>query len=117
MATELSVSVQSKTLRERWLLEGPSADGVDQDQVLKQLREDETRTRRLEEDICRSNEKLPDLFVFVFLFVRLTLSCTAWRRVPNRGSLSCSGVQGCAWVKLKGKYGTANQKHRAAGAR
>lgn len=45
--------LQSKALRERWLLEGAPSAGSEQDEVKKQLEEDEAKTRSLEETIMR----------------------------------------------------------------
>jgi len=47
--------VQSKALRERWLLDGPPAAGPEQDEVKRQLEQDEAKARSLEETICRSD--------------------------------------------------------------
>ncbi|XP_034438194.1 paralemmin 1a isoform X3 [Hippoglossus hippoglossus] len=44
---------QSKALRERWLLDGAPSAGPDQDNVKKQLEQDEATTRNLEETINR----------------------------------------------------------------
>ncbi|XP_062250813.1 paralemmin 1a isoform X1 [Platichthys flesus] len=44
---------QSKALRERWLLDGAPSSGPDQDNVKKQLEQDEATTRNLEESINR----------------------------------------------------------------
>lgn len=46
------VSLQSKALRERWLLDGA---GPEQDEVKRQLEQDEAKTRTLEDTINRSN--------------------------------------------------------------
>lgn len=46
--------VQSKALRERWLLDGAPSAGSEQDGVKKQLEQDETRD--LEETIIRSDQ-------------------------------------------------------------
>lgn len=49
------VSVQSKALRERWLLDGAPSSGPEQDEVKRQLEQDEAKTRSLEETINRSD--------------------------------------------------------------
>ncbi|XP_060934023.1 paralemmin 1a [Limanda limanda] len=45
--------LKSKALRERWLLDGAPSAGPDQDNVKKQLQQDEATTRNLEETINR----------------------------------------------------------------
>lgn len=45
--------VQSKALRERWLLDGAPSAGPEQDDVKRQLEQDEAKTRSLEETIDR----------------------------------------------------------------
>ncbi|XP_034438193.1 paralemmin 1a isoform X2 [Hippoglossus hippoglossus] len=45
--------LKSKALRERWLLDGAPSAGPDQDNVKKQLEQDEATTRNLEETINR----------------------------------------------------------------
>ncbi|CAB1418168.1 unnamed protein product [Pleuronectes platessa] len=45
--------LKSKALRERWLLDGAPSAGPDQDNVKKQLEQDEATTRTLEETINR----------------------------------------------------------------
>uniref|UniRef100_A0A3Q0SFG3 Paralemmin-1 n=1 Tax=Amphilophus citrinellus TaxID=61819 RepID=A0A3Q0SFG3_AMPCI len=52
--------LKSKALRERWLLEGASA-GPEQDEVRRQLEQDEARTRSLEETISRLEQELAGL--------------------------------------------------------
>uniref|UniRef100_A0A669BQP6 Paralemmin-1 n=1 Tax=Oreochromis niloticus TaxID=8128 RepID=A0A669BQP6_ORENI len=57
--------LKSKALRDRWLLEGASA-GPEQNEVCRQLEQDEARTRSLEETIDRSeppNEQKGDVKV------------------------------------------------------
>ena len=44
---------QSKALRERWLLDGAPAGQPEQDDVRRQLTEDENKTRDLENTISR----------------------------------------------------------------
>uniref|UniRef100_A0A8C2XCY9 Paralemmin-1 n=1 Tax=Cyclopterus lumpus TaxID=8103 RepID=A0A8C2XCY9_CYCLU len=46
--------VQSKALREHWLLDGAPSAGPEQDEVRRQLEQDEAKTRSLEETINRS---------------------------------------------------------------
>lgn len=58
MMTVLPVCVQSKALRERWLLDGAPSAGPEQDSVKRQLEQDEAKTRSLEETINRSDQKL-----------------------------------------------------------
>ncbi len=48
-----SVCVQSKALRERWLLDGAPSAGPEQDDVKRQLEQDEAKTRSLEDTINR----------------------------------------------------------------
>ncbi|XP_069375715.1 paralemmin 1a isoform X2 [Paralichthys olivaceus] len=50
--------LKSKALRERWLLEGAPSAGPDQDNVKKQLEQDEAKTRNLEETINRLEVEL-----------------------------------------------------------
>ncbi|KAG7513917.1 paralemmin-1 isoform X1 [Solea senegalensis] len=54
---------QSKTLRERWLLDGAPSAGPDQnqDQVQRQVEQDEAKTRILEETISRLEQELVSL--------------------------------------------------------
>uniref|UniRef100_A0A4W6FV39 Paralemmin-1 n=1 Tax=Lates calcarifer TaxID=8187 RepID=A0A4W6FV39_LATCA len=51
--------LKSKALRERWLLDG--AAGPDQDEVKRQLDQDEAKTRNLEETINRLEKELVSL--------------------------------------------------------
>ncbi|XP_042590427.1 paralemmin 1a isoform X3 [Cyprinus carpio] len=53
--------LKSKALRERWLLEGAPSAGPDEDETTKQLREDEAKTRDLEETIFRLERELEEL--------------------------------------------------------
>lgn len=46
---------QSKALRERWLLDGAPSAGPEQDEVRRQLEQDEAKARSLEEAINRSD--------------------------------------------------------------
>ena len=62
------VCVQSKDLRERWLLDGAPSAGPEQDEVRRQLEQDEARTRSLEETINRSNLITLSVRVFVIVF-------------------------------------------------
>ncbi|KAM9763031.1 paralemmin 1a isoform 4-T4 [Menidia menidia] len=50
--------LKSKALRERWLLDGTPTAGPEQDEVKKQLEEDEEKTRSLEETIGRLEQEL-----------------------------------------------------------
>uniref|UniRef100_A0A3P8QJX7 Paralemmin-1 n=1 Tax=Astatotilapia calliptera TaxID=8154 RepID=A0A3P8QJX7_ASTCA len=52
--------LKSKALRDRWLLEGASA-GPEQNEVCRQLEQDEARTRSLEETIDRLQQELVGL--------------------------------------------------------
>uniref|UniRef100_A0A3Q4MFA4 Paralemmin-1 n=1 Tax=Neolamprologus brichardi TaxID=32507 RepID=A0A3Q4MFA4_NEOBR len=52
--------LKSKALRDRWLLEGASA-GPEQNEVRRQLEQDEARTRSLEETIDRSEPPSPNI--------------------------------------------------------
>ncbi|XP_035763457.1 paralemmin 1a isoform X1 [Neolamprologus brichardi] len=52
--------LKSKALRDRWLLEGASA-GPEQNEVRRQLEQDEARTRSLEETIDRLQQELVGL--------------------------------------------------------
>lgn len=45
--------VQSKALRERWLLDGAPSAGPEEDEATKQLQEDEAKTKGLEDSIVR----------------------------------------------------------------
>ncbi|KAM7387840.1 hypothetical protein PAMP_024053 [Pampus punctatissimus] len=47
--------LKSKALRERWLLDGAPSAGPEQDEVKRQLEQDEAKSRSLEETINRSN--------------------------------------------------------------
>ncbi|XP_058493528.1 paralemmin 1a isoform X2 [Solea solea] len=55
--------LKSKTLRERWLLDGAPSAGPDQnqDQVQRQVEQDEAKTRSLEETISRLEQELVSL--------------------------------------------------------
>ncbi|XP_039511802.1 paralemmin 1a isoform X3 [Pimephales promelas] len=50
--------LKSKALRERWLLDGAPSAGPEEDETTKQLREDEAKTRGLEETILRLEREL-----------------------------------------------------------
>uniref|UniRef100_A0A8C2GN93 Paralemmin-1 n=1 Tax=Cyprinus carpio TaxID=7962 RepID=A0A8C2GN93_CYPCA len=54
-------AIASKALRERWLLEGAPSAGPEEDGTTKQLREDEAKTRDLEETIFRLERELEEL--------------------------------------------------------
>ncbi|XP_061594954.1 paralemmin 1a [Cololabis saira] len=51
--------LKSKAVRERWLLDGPA--GPEQDQVRKQLEQDEIKTRNLEDSISRLEQEMISL--------------------------------------------------------
>ncbi|XP_073332458.1 paralemmin 1a [Pagrus major] len=53
--------LKSKALRERWLLDGPPTAGPEQDEVKRQLEQDEAKTRTLEETINRLEQELVSL--------------------------------------------------------
>ncbi|XP_067288279.1 paralemmin 1a isoform X3 [Pseudorasbora parva] len=53
--------LKSKALRERWLLDGAPSAGPEEDETTKQLREDEAKTRGLEETILRLERELEEL--------------------------------------------------------
>lgn len=53
----LFLCVQSKALRERWLLDGAPSAGPEQGHVTRQLEQDQAKTRSLEETITRSGPK------------------------------------------------------------
>ncbi|XP_065097768.1 paralemmin 1a isoform X3 [Paramisgurnus dabryanus] len=53
--------LKSKSLRERWLLDGAPTAGPEEDETTKQLREDEAKTRGLEETIMRLEKELEEL--------------------------------------------------------
>ncbi|XP_029001879.1 paralemmin 1a isoform X2 [Betta splendens] len=53
--------LKSKVLRERWLLDGPPCAGPEHDEVKRQLEQDETRTRTLEDTINRLEQELVGL--------------------------------------------------------
>ncbi|XP_068176631.1 paralemmin 1a isoform X7 [Antennarius striatus] len=53
--------LKSKALRERWLLDGAPSAGPEQDDVKKQLEQDEAKTRTLEETISSLEEELQRL--------------------------------------------------------
>ncbi|XP_056132919.1 paralemmin 1a [Lampris incognitus] len=53
--------LKSKALRERWLLDGAPSAGPEQDEVKKQLEEDEAKTKDLEETISRLEKEMMDL--------------------------------------------------------
>ncbi|XP_043108179.1 paralemmin 1a isoform X2 [Puntigrus tetrazona] len=53
--------LKSKALRERWLLDGAPSAGPEEDETTKQLREDEAKTRGLEETILRMERELEEL--------------------------------------------------------
>ncbi|XP_016138238.1 paralemmin-1-like [Sinocyclocheilus grahami] len=63
MCTKLDkdAPAQSKALRERWLLDGAPSAGPEEDGTTKQLREDEAKTRGLEETILRLERELEEL--------------------------------------------------------
>ncbi|XP_070816632.1 paralemmin 1a isoform X4 [Chaetodon trifascialis] len=50
--------LKSKALRERWLLDGAPSAGPEQDEVKRQLEQDEAKTRNLEETINRLEQEL-----------------------------------------------------------
>uniref|UniRef100_A0A673J581 Paralemmin-1 n=1 Tax=Sinocyclocheilus rhinocerous TaxID=307959 RepID=A0A673J581_9TELE len=52
---------KSKALRERWLMDGAPSAGPEEDGTTKQLREDEAKTRGLEETILRLERELEEL--------------------------------------------------------
>ncbi|KAM8745994.1 paralemmin 1a isoform 1-T1 [Acanthopagrus schlegelii] len=53
--------LKSKALRERWLLDGAPTAGPEQDEVKRQLEQDEAKTRTLEETINRLEQELVSL--------------------------------------------------------
>ncbi|XP_050978616.1 paralemmin 1a isoform X1 [Labeo rohita] len=53
--------LKSKALRERWLLDGAPSAGPEEDETTKQLREDEAKTRGLEETILSLERELEEL--------------------------------------------------------
>ncbi|XP_053179080.1 paralemmin 1a [Scomber japonicus] len=53
--------LKSKALRERWLLEGAPSAGPEQDDVRRQLEQDEAKTRSLEDTINRLEQELVGL--------------------------------------------------------
>lgn len=53
--------LKSKALRERWLLDGAPSAGPEEDETTKQLREDEAKTRDLEDTILRLERELEEL--------------------------------------------------------
>ncbi|XP_044055369.1 paralemmin 1a isoform X2 [Siniperca chuatsi] len=53
--------LKSKALRERWLLDGAPSAGPEQDDVKRQLEQDEAKTRSLEETINRLEQELVGL--------------------------------------------------------
>ncbi|XP_028428295.1 paralemmin 1a isoform X4 [Perca flavescens] len=53
--------LKSKALRERWLLDGAPSAGPEQEDLRRQLEEDETRTHSLEDNIHRLEEELLSL--------------------------------------------------------
>ncbi|XP_034387259.1 paralemmin 1a [Cyclopterus lumpus] len=53
--------LKSKALREHWLLDGAPSAGPEQDEVRRQLEQDEAKTRSLEETINRLEEELVSL--------------------------------------------------------
>ncbi|KAL7396499.1 hypothetical protein ABVT39_006797 [Epinephelus coioides] len=53
--------LKSKALRERWLLDGAPSAGPEQDEVKRQLEQDEARTRNLEDTISRLEAELVGL--------------------------------------------------------
>ncbi|XP_059393921.1 paralemmin-1-like isoform X3 [Carassius carassius] len=53
--------LKSKALRERWLMEGAPSAGPEEDGTMKQLREDEAKTRDLEDTILRLERELEEL--------------------------------------------------------
>ncbi|KAL1265540.1 hypothetical protein QQF64_003567, partial [Cirrhinus molitorella] len=57
--------LKSKALRERWLLDGAPSAGQEEDETTKQLREDEAKTRGLEETIIRLERELEELEIGV----------------------------------------------------
>lgn len=57
--------LKSKALRERWLLDGVPSAGPEEDETTKQLREDEAKTRGLEETILRLERELEELVTAV----------------------------------------------------
>ncbi|XP_028258975.1 paralemmin 1a isoform X2 [Parambassis ranga] len=50
--------IASKALRERWLLDGAPSAGQEQDEVRRQLEQDEAKTRSLEDTINRLEQEL-----------------------------------------------------------
>ncbi|XP_028258976.1 paralemmin 1a isoform X3 [Parambassis ranga] len=50
--------LKSKALRERWLLDGAPSAGQEQDEVRRQLEQDEAKTRSLEDTINRLEQEL-----------------------------------------------------------
>lgn len=57
--------LQSKALRERWLLDGAPTE----DETQKRLQEDEVKTKLLEQVILRSVSELLAVYCIVFLCV------------------------------------------------
>uniref|UniRef100_UPI0037E8A74A paralemmin 1a isoform X9 n=1 Tax=Semicossyphus pulcher TaxID=241346 RepID=UPI0037E8A74A len=53
--------LKSKALRERWLLDGAPPAGQEQDEVKRQLEQDEAKTRTLEDTINRLEKELVNL--------------------------------------------------------
>lgn len=51
--TNCTSCVQSKALRERWLLDGAPSAGPEHDGVKRQLEQDEAKTKSLEDTITR----------------------------------------------------------------
>ncbi|XP_041862019.1 paralemmin 1a isoform X3 [Melanotaenia boesemani] len=56
-----AVTLKSKALRERWLLDGPPTAGPQHDEVKRQLEQDEDKTRNLEKTISRLEQELVTL--------------------------------------------------------
>ncbi|XP_030631700.1 paralemmin 1b [Chanos chanos] len=53
--------LKSKALRERWLLDGAPSSGSGEDEMQKQLQEDEAKTKQLEENILRLEQEIEEL--------------------------------------------------------
>ncbi|XP_028831653.1 paralemmin 1b [Denticeps clupeoides] len=53
--------LKSKALRERWLLEGAPSSGTEYDETQRHLKEDEIKTKHLEENILKLEQELEEL--------------------------------------------------------
>ncbi|XP_027143994.1 paralemmin 1a isoform X3 [Larimichthys crocea] len=95
--------LKSKALRERWLLDGA---GPEQDEVKRQLDQDEAKTRSLEETINRLEDELLSLETggVCQTITQTTVSSGAVKAVEVKGHSSCQPEQAASGQLVQAMY-------------